>query len=79
MRVGVNLYANLAKYAPPGSGRYAIPLELDDGDTVAAVLRRLKVPSRERTTVLIEGRHVSLNQCVYEGAQLHVFPPMCGG
>lgn len=79
MRVEVNLYANLAKYAPPGSDRYAIPLELEDGETVAAVLRRLKVPTRERTTVLIEGRHVRPNQRVCEGARLHVFPPMCGG
>lgn len=79
MRIEVNLYANLSKYAPPGSDQYAIPLELDDGETIAAVLRRLKVPPRERTTVLIEGRHASLDQRIFEGAQLHVFPPMCGG
>lgn len=79
MRIEVNLYANLSKYAPPGSDRYAIPLDLNDGETVAAVLRHLKVPARERTTVLIEGRHVKPNQRVCEGERLHIFPPMCGG
>jgi len=79
MRVEVNLYANLAKYAPSGSNHQAIPVELDDGGTVATVLRRLKIPLRERTTVLIEGRHARPNQRIREGARLHVFPPMCGG
>jgi molybdopterin converting factor small subunit len=79
MRVAVNLYASLAKYGPSGLDRRTIMMDLKEGETVAAILRRLKFPAQERTTILIEGRHVQPDRLVQDGECLHIFPPMCGG
>lgn len=79
MRVEVTLYANLVRFTSAGTSPKTLVLDLDDGCTVASVLRRLKVPKQVPTTVLISGRHVRPTRRVRDGERLDIFPPMSGG
>lgn len=79
VRIEVSLFANLAKYAPCYPDTTSAILDLREGSTIANVLRRLRVPRDQRTTVLIDGRRVVPERSVFNGECLHIFPPMFGG
>ena len=55
MKVHVNLYVNLKKYAPAGDSSFEIQLET--GATIKTVLEVLKIPADEKAIVLVNGRN----------------------
>lgn len=79
MKIEVKLFANLRDYLPPGSDKFTCALELDEGTTVGQVLTRLKIPESTPTIVLVNGIHRKVEDVLYPGDVLSVFPPVAGG
>ena len=74
MNVEAKLFATLRK-APLQQER--IPLQ--DGATVRDLLENLEVPSAEVAVVLVNGRHAQLDQRLWDGDKIALFPPIAGG
>jgi sulfur carrier protein ThiS len=77
MKVQVDLYVNLKKYAPAGDSSFEIPLEA--GATVKTVLELLKIPSEEKAVVLINGRNGNNSDRLKENDTLTLYSPISGG
>ena len=55
MKVHVDLYVNLKKYAPTGDSSFEIQLE--SGATVKTVLEILKIPAEDKVFILVNGHN----------------------
>jgi molybdopterin converting factor small subunit len=77
MKVNVNLYVNLKKYAPAGDSSFEIQLE--SGARIETLLAVLKIPSDEARIVLINGRHCEDPSPLEEGDTVTLFSPLSGG
>lgn len=54
-------------------------MEVPDGSTVDAVLRRLHVPVRIEKITMINGRRCKMGRVLEPGDELVFFPPLEGG
>ena len=79
MKVEIKLFANFREYLPPGSEKYGIHLELEEGTTIGQVLERLKIPETEPMITLVNGIHRKEEDSLEPGDVLSVFPPVAGG
>lgn len=79
MKVQVQLFATLARYAPVGCPPDAIDMEVPAGATVADVLSSLAIPQDLECLMLVGGRDADLGQVLRDGASLSLFPPLAGG
>lgn len=77
MKVHVDLYVNLKKYAPTGESSFEI--ELESGATVKAVLEVLKIPAEEKAIVLINGRNADESNPLKEKDTITLYSPISGG
>ena len=77
MKVHVNLYVNLKKYAPQGNSSFDVQLE--SGATVKAVLKILKIPADEKSVVLINGRNADETSALREKDTVTLYSPISGG
>ena len=77
MKVHVDLYVNLKKYAPADESSFDIQLE--SGATVKTVLDMLKIPAEEKAIVLLNGRNADESDALKEKDTLSLFSPMSGG
>ena len=77
MKVNVNLYVNLKKYAPSGDSSFEIQLE--SGARVETLLAVLKMPSDEARIVLVNGRHSDDLSPLEESDTVTLFSPLSGG
>ena len=77
MKVHVDLYVNLKKYAPADESSFDIQLE--SGATVKTVLDMLKIPAEEKAIVLLNGRNANESDALKEKDTLSLFSPMSGG
>jgi len=77
MRVQVELFLHLRRYALPGEGPQEI--ELSDGATVGELVTRLGIPAGVQKVVLVDGRLRALDAPLREGETVTVFPPLEGG
>ena len=74
MKLEVKLFASLQKFMPN-----AEKVELADNCTVLDLLREIGINSSEVAITLVNGRHVELDQTLYEGETVAIFPPIAGG
>ena len=77
MKVNVNLYVNLKKYAPSGDSSFEIQLE--SGATVKTVFEILKIPDDEKAIVLVNGRNADESNPLKEKDTITLYSPISGG
>lgn len=75
-RVVVKLYAALRGYA---GGAPSVEVDVEPGQTVAEVLRRLGVPSEQTRIIFVNHRAGSLSQPLEGGERIGIFPAIGGG
>ncbi len=77
MKVHVDLYVNLKKYAPADESSFDIQLE--SGATVRSVLDILEIPAEEKAIVLLNGRNADESDALKEKDTLSLYSPISGG
>lgn len=80
MEITIRLLASYRQYLPDdhdeqASYRCEIPL----GATVADVVQHLPIPPTDAYTVLVRGRHASMDSVLAEGDTVAIFPAVGGG
>jgi molybdopterin converting factor small subunit len=78
LTIEVRLFANLARYLPPGRGG-TTRLDLPEGATVAAVCRHLAIPGDLPGLFLVNGLEASTDRRLRSGDVLTIIPPLSGG
>jgi molybdopterin converting factor small subunit len=79
MEITIELFATLTQYLPPGTKGKSGALTVQDGATVAQVLKDLGVPEEMPFTTLVNGHHTEPDQVLKPGDRLSAFPPLAGG
>ena len=74
MKLEIKLFATLRKFNPSVE-----EIELDDGLRVIDFLDRVGIPPSEVAVVLVDGRHVNLEQPLHDGETVALFPAIAGG
>ena len=77
MKVQVDLYVNLKKYAPEGNSSFDVQLE--SGATVKTVLEILKLPADEKAIVLVNGRNADETKPLKDKDTVTLYSPISGG
>ena len=77
MKVHVDLYVNLKKYAPADESSF--DLQLGSGATVKSVLDILEIPAEEKAIVLLNGRNADESDALKEKDTLSLYSPISGG
>ena len=77
MKVHVNLYVNLKKYALADDSSFEMLLE--SGATVKTVLEILKIPTDEKAIVLVNGRNADESSPLKENDAITLYSPISGG
>ena len=77
MKVHVELYVNLKKYAPADDSSFEIQVE--SGATVKTVLGILKIPDEEKTVILVNGRNACDSEPLKEQDTVTLYSPISGG
>ena len=74
IRIFLKLFASLKR------GRFdTANKEYDRGISVAGVIRIERLPEKEVTLMLVNGRHVECDHILADGDTLALFPPLGGG
>ncbi len=79
MQIEVKLFANFQEFLPPGSQKYGLTLELEQGTTIGQVLERLKISESIPMITIVNGLHRRTDEALEHGDVLSVFPPVAGG
>jgi sulfur carrier protein ThiS len=79
MKISVGLYATLQKFLPSNSTGRRCEIELDDGATVADLLKKLNVPPKLAALRLVNGTQSNPDKVLSEGDKVSIFPQMVGG
>lgn len=83
MKIAFKLFASLSDYLPPDSKSNRLELEVDEGTTVAELIRRYQVPERSAHLVLVNGVFVPPSERIrhrlHERDELAIWPPIAGG
>lgn len=79
MEITVELFATLTRYLPAGTKGKSTTLTVQDGATVAQVMKSLGAPDDMPFTTLVNGRHSEADQVLRPGDRLSAFPPLAGG
>lgn len=79
MEITVELFATLTQYLPTGTRGKSTTLTVQDGATVAEVMKGLGIPGDMPYTTLVNGRHSEADQVLQPGDRLSAFPPLAGG
>ena len=79
MKVEVNLYASLSRYAPDGGGGKGLVMEVSEGTRISDLLAQLGVPGHEVKIIFLNATHSSAETTLKDGDRLGVFPPVAGG
>jgi molybdopterin converting factor small subunit len=77
--IEVRLFANLARYLPPGAQGDGARLDVQDDATVGDVVRRLAIPADLPGLLLVNGVEASPDRRLRSGDVLSIVPPLAGG
>ncbi|WDP92840.1 MAG: MoaD/ThiS family protein [Desulfobacter sp.] len=73
-RIDLKLFVTLAQYHP-GEGR----LEIENGTTVADLIKNCGIPEEEVKLIFINGRKAGAGDVIRDGDRVGLFPPVGGG
>jgi sulfur-carrier protein len=80
MKVELNLFASLARYAPDKTGSHGhLILDAAEGTTIMELLKRLELPLEKIKMIFLNGLHATGDEVLKEGDRVGVFPPVAGG
>ena len=80
MHIEVKLFANLRKHLPLGSSGSKAQLTLEEGATIAALIRHLSIPLELAQMVLVNGEQTrEFDRPLADGDTVSIFPPVAGG
>lgn len=74
-RIELKLFVTLAKYHPGGGGEH----DIEDGTTVAGMIRELAIPMEDVKLIFINGKKVEPDTVICNGDRVGIFPPVGGG
>ena len=77
MKVQVNLFANLVKYAP--EGRKAFSVELKPAASAGDLIKHLGIPPAQSKIILVNGRHSNEDTALNDGDEVTFMTPVEGG
>jgi molybdopterin converting factor small subunit len=79
LTIEVRLFANLARYLPPGARGGTARLDLPEGATVDEVRRHLAIPGDLPSLFLVNGQEAPTDRRLRSGDVLTIIPPLSGG
>jgi len=80
MKVELNLFASLARYAPDKTGGHGHRMvDVAEGTTIMGLLNRLELPIDKIRMIFLNGLHATGDEVLKEGDRIGVFPPVAGG
>ena len=80
MKIELNLFASLARYAPDKTGGHSHRiLDVAEGTTIMELLKRLELPIDKIRMIFLNGLHAAGGEVLREGDKVGVFPPVAGG
>lgn len=79
MTVRVQLFATLSAYLPSNAEGDTATVALDDGASIAQLLRFLNIPADFPCLIVVNGRDAEPGQALAEGDTVTLFPPLAGG
>ncbi len=80
MKVELNLFASLARYAPDKTGSHGhLVLVAAEGTTIMELLNSLELPIDKIKMIFLNGLHATGDEVLREGDRIGVFPPVAGG
>jgi molybdopterin converting factor small subunit len=80
MKVELNLFASLARYAQDKTGSHGhYMMDVPDGTTIMALLNSLELPIDKIRMIFLNGLHAAGDEVLKEGDRVGVFPPVAGG
>jgi molybdopterin converting factor small subunit len=77
--VHVKLFVTLRRYYPKLGIGEAMPVELDDGSTVADLIEHLRLPADIVRVVFVDGVVRGEDHLLTDGDEVNLFPPVGGG
>ena len=79
----LKLYASLSDFLPRGAEDNRIEIDLDEGDSVAEVIDRFRLPLESCHLVLVDGVFIypedRADRLLEHGEVLAIWPPVAGG
>lgn len=79
MKIEVCLYAFLSSRLPEGTEGNCFEMEIDESQSIGAILRGLNIGPDEPKLILVNGVHSKQEAYLKEGDHMAVFPPILGG
>jgi molybdopterin synthase sulfur carrier subunit len=80
MKVELNLFASLARYAPDKTGSHGhLILDAAEGTTIMELLKRLEFPIDKIKMIFLNGLHATGEEVLGDGDRVGIFPPVAGG
>jgi molybdopterin synthase sulfur carrier subunit len=79
MRVRVKLFASLCRYFSNAAPGIPFEAELPEGDTLADLVNRLKLPHEEVKVFFVNGRARPIDWPLEPGDEVGIFPLVAGG
>jgi len=75
MHVSIRCFATLSRFTPAEAEAFPVA----QGETVAALVKRLGVPPDDLKLVFVNGGHVGLDASLADGDRVGLFPAVGGG
>lgn len=77
IKVRVRLYASLNKYSLNENNFFDV--ELEEGSSVEGLLKKLGIPPKYATLVIVNGNQQKKTAILQDGDEVRLFPPVAGG
>lgn len=78
-KIEVRLFAYLRDLHPESGKEGVLVMPLDNGTDVGALITKLKLPAKEISLVMVNGKHQRDNYVLKDGDRVGIFPMIGGG
>ena len=79
LQVEVRVFGGLEKFLSGVKFAQPFKVEISENATVGMLLKELEVPPEYIHAVLVNGRHADLEDRLFSGDRVSLFPPVGGG